>query len=667
MMRVYLLINLWLGLSWLLFRLIPQFKISSRARKVIAQSLLSLSILAPLGLALLPERTFPRLERTHILTRSIDGDGSFKVSSGFTRILNEAAVLTEPGPRDMQTPESFANCLQLFLFGAALLFSLRVMAWIRLQRFLKRTILLHKLGRVLVTISDDVEIPFSVWMAGRAFVVLPAFLLPHRRDFRIALRHEIEHHRRRDTLWAQGLELMLCAFYLNPAAYALKNTILQLQELACDEALINRMRIPAQAYGSCLLRVAEAALNTRSMHVGTTCMIPDAKKRSHSFLKRRFKMFVHHEKPPRPKAWAIAIGTIASLIVMIGAYAAQATLRSSEAVNSKLVNGKKIFDPKIQRIATVELQKGMAAAKASAGFAIVSEASTGAVIAAVSLNDGFDPGLKDDWALSYPLEPGSALKPMIIASALQRGKTTAHEIIDTGNGEYQLGSVANRDVEPFGKLTTADVVAQSSNIGTIKIAEKLGAQGLEDVFHDFGMGAGGTARDFPGAQSGTIPSSGTLPSDNYLSLISQGVSVRTGLSVTPLEVVQAYSAIANGGHLLRAIPLSKSASPELVREVLSPEVASEMRKILRRVVTDGTGKGIRNSVVELAGKTSTIIINGNQRVGGFVGFAPAANPKIVVYVMIFDPKITGAWGSTTAAPVFREITEKTLKQWPQKI
>lgn len=367
-------------------------------------------------------------------------------------------------------------------------------------------------------------------------------------------------------------------------------------------------------------------------------------------------MFAQHEGSTVKKAATLVIGTVSSLSIFVGAYVAQAAIRSDVSLNP----GKPVFDSRIQPLAKEILKKGMAQHKASAGFAIVADPVRGTIIAAVSLNDGFDKNLKGDWALSYPLQPGSALKPLIAASALQHKNTKIDEMHNCEKGQYALGKNLYNDVEAFDKLSTADTVVHSSNICTIKISQKLGARGLENSLREFGIGKDGSAQDFPAAKVGFVPSAGVIPDENYIGLLSHGISNRTEFYVTPLEMVEAYSAIANGGRLMKAIGADGKHTPEMIRDVLSPEVSAQMRDTLRRVVEEGTAKGIKGSTIPLAGKTSTVMINGNQRITGFIGYAPADKPKLLVYVAMFDPKGSGKYGSSTSAPVFREIVEKAV-------
>ncbi|MGE0526479.1 MAG: penicillin-binding transpeptidase domain-containing protein [Bdellovibrionales bacterium] len=664
MIAAYIQISLWIGTAWILFKLVPFGRTSFHGRKIIAYSVLSVSVTLPVFVSRLPDSYFPSLATTteRVASRSWDGGDVSARPVGQTLAQLRATVSRSLGSPKPNLGLTSAGWTLGLLLGIFLMCVYRIRDRMRLKQLLGEATILHNLGRVRVAITDHFDIPFSFLTWRHAYVVLPSKLILHPRDFKVALRHEVEHHRRRDTLWVQVLEGLVCVFFFNPAIYAWRKTILELQELACDEALISRMGISVQDYGSCLLRVAEMALGKRSVYfAGTASMIPIFRSSSHSFLKRRINMFAQHERHLPRRGLAIAIGTILSLSFAVAVYAGQTLGRSKQNVNS----GKPLFDTAIQQITSDVLNNGLTNLKASAGFAIISDVRRGTVIAAVSINRGFDPKLKGDWALSYPLEPGSALKPLIVASALQHKATTIDDVYDCGNGEYLFGGMLNHDVRPMGRLSTAETIMHSSNIGTIKIGERLGAEGIVRALREFGVG-GETVKEFPAARGGHVPNAGVIEEEKFIALVSQGISNRTGFHVTPLELVQAYGAMANGGRLMRALSARGTHDPEMVRDVLSPEVASQMREVLRRVVQEGTARTIRDSTLELAGKTSTIIVNGNQRVGGFIGYAPAGDPKLVIYVALFDPKIPSPAGSNTAAPVFRELAEKVVPEWTRR-
>jgi cell division protein FtsI/penicillin-binding protein 2 len=223
----------------------------------------------------------------------------------------------------------------------------------------------------------------------------------------------------------------------------------------------------------------------------------------------------------------------------------------------------------------------------------------------------------------------------------------------------------------FERLTTTETIAISSNICAIKIAERLGSGGLIAMLKKFGFGAEGSAKSFPEARSGSLPPE----EEQASSLIVPYVSYGQGFRVTPLEMVQAYGAIANGGTLLA--PLSADAAPtekKVVRRVLTPAHAEAVKNILRQVVLMGTGKEhAQSALYSTAGKTATSYepdlsqldwVGGNRKsnLAGFIGFAPAKNPQVEVYVAIRDPYSNdGAHGARHAAPVFKQIVEDVCR------
>lgn len=652
MMSLYFQINLFLAASWTLFQILPKSRCNYRGIKIIAQTLLVSSLVTLPLLAALPDVSFPNFSPPikAMQGRAIEND--FDPSITVQKVFENASTAIKVAPANINyVPPIW---LWLFLLGLGAFVGRRLWAHHQLSVLLRGSLTLHKIGRTSVVISDAIAVPFSAMHMARAFVVLPSDLVPFRRDFRIALRHEIEHHRQRDTFWAVFLEWLICGFYINPIAYLWQRTVLQLQELACDEALINRMGISKQEYGSCLLRVAEMALGRRFMLAGTTSMIPGSKSNGHSFLRRRIKMFSRHERSTAKKAAFIALGTVSSFLLVAAAYVAQAAVRSDNSPNP----GRPVFDSRIQSLAEESLRKGVDAHNASGGFAIVADPVRGTVIAAVSLNLGFDDNLKGDWALSYPLAPASALKPLLVAKALQNKVTQLDEMHNCEKGEYAYGQNLFHADDKADRLSTAETLARSNNICMIKIGQELGAKGIETALRDFGLGRGGSVKDFPAARVGNIPETKVTSAENYIGFISLGTPGRTNLFVTPLEMVQAYGAIANGGRLMKPIGADGKQSPDMIRDVISPEVSKQMRDVLRKVVEHGTGQRINGSSIALAGKTSTFV-NGNKRITGFIGFAPADHPKLVVYVAMFDPKGSDMAGSNTAAPVFRDIIERT--------
>lgn len=191
---------------------------------------------------------------------------------------------------------------------------------------------------------------------------------------------------------------------------------------------------------------------------------------------------------------------------------------------------------------------------------------------------------------------------------------------------------------------------------------------------NFGFGVGGTTDGFPEAKAGEIPRPEQLTEEEYVALVATGYSIQAGFNVTPLEMIQAYGAIANGGKLMKALQANESDSAaKIVRQVLSPETAQGMKTVLEKAVLDGTGKNAQSQLYTTAGKTGTAytpgssehhLLGGERAIASFAGFAPVDNPKVAIYVGVIEPKNAKdgqPHGSQHAAPIFREVTDRVLQ------
>jgi hypothetical protein len=548
-----------------------------------------------------------------------------------------------------------------------------------LRKFLSGTLSVREVGDISIRISESLQIPFSVLLGRRAYVILPSSLVERSRDFRVAILHELQHHRNRDTAWAFTIEILLCLFYLNPFLYLWKREISNLQEFSCDEILIGRRKIAPHEYGSCLVRVAEAALNNRAMFAGTACMAAGVQQSSHSqsSLRRRIEMFHHYQSRQNTrlqKSVSVALGTLVLSTTLALAYGSERTFRKEPL---KTVNpGTAVVDPAIQQISERILKTSLDEMDARAGFVIVSDPNTGKLLAVA--NQIRDKRIQEDrphWVLSHRMEPASAIKSIVAAAALEQEVTTIDQMHSCEKGKYQMGGRLYEDHSRFDQLTTADTVAQSSDICSIKIGEKLGASGIARGLQSFGFGPGGSTEGFPEALAGEFPAPDQLPANQYIPLLAGGYVRSHKLHTTPLEVIQAYGAIANGGKLMK--PLSANA-PEsdvhMIRRVQSEVHAQQMKDALVRAVTLGTGRNAKSTLYSTAGKTSTghydrsetqakeSSLSENSNFGGFVGFAPVASPKIAVYAVVFEPKKSApVIGNRHAAPVFKKVAEAVLQ------
>ena len=338
------------------------------------------------------------------------------------------------------------------------------------------------------------------------------------------------------------------------------------------------------------------------------------------------------------------------------------------------------LDEVIQFIAERELNRQVKEYRAKSGLAIVMDPFSGAVYALASAPEfnpnnyaAYPPHIWRNDAVASAFEPGSIFKPIVAAASLEEGLAGPDDIFFCENGSYQIGKsrIGEASNHQFGWLTLRNIIAKSSNIGAIKIAQRLGNRRFYDYIRKFGFGRR-LGVDLPGEASGTLRS---IRQWSGLSLAS--ISFGHEISVTPIQMVSAIAAIANGGVLIRprltqAIlkngVLDRTFEPEALQTVLSEETSRQMINILKSVVKTGTGAKARIPGFEVAGKTGTAqkidpktqTYSKTKYLASFVGFVPADAPRLVILVMIDEPQKT-YWGGEVAAPVFQKIARKTLR------
>jgi cell division protein FtsI (penicillin-binding protein 3) len=336
------------------------------------------------------------------------------------------------------------------------------------------------------------------------------------------------------------------------------------------------------------------------------------------------------------------------------------------------------IDVELQHMLESELSKAISEFDADQAFGIILDAKNSEVLAMSNL-PGFDanvagkvpPELRRNRSVTDTYEPGSTMKAFVIATALREKLVAPNTKFNTENGRFQIGNKTIHEAETHEKwpsLTVSEILAYSSNIGTSKIALMIGDQKLRQGLADFGFGNRSGVL-LPGEAKGSLQE---LPwQDHLLANISFG----HGISVTSLQVANAYAVIANGGNLytpkiVKGIrdPITSEwiETPQTpIRRVISPEDAAQMRLMLMGVTTPG-GTGV-NANVEgflVAGKTGTaqkanINARGympNAYISSFAGFIPATDPRFVVYVVVDHPKKKNSYyGSQVAAPIFSRI------------
>jgi cell division protein FtsI (penicillin-binding protein 3) len=379
-------------------------------------------------------------------------------------------------------------------------------------------------------------------------------------------------------------------------------------------------------------------------------------------------MFNNHEKPRGRIATGLAVGTLATILTIALAFGAEKTIRDNSLPNPN--PGFAAVDPAIQEIAENALKQALKSESAKAGFAIVADPLSGRILAIANIDTVKN--RTGHWSLGQLMEPASILKTLVAAQAIDSGLTTPHESHACENGSYSYGGHVFHDWKKVGwdHMTTEDTIAFSGDICAMKIGEKIGAAGLRHMLVNFGFGPDGSASLFPEARSGVLPPPDGKQDSDIVPFVSMGYGFRT----TPLEVIQAYGAIANGGTLLEPAPVSDPGQ-HVIRRVLSQQSAEQMKAILEQVVLKGTARGrAASDLYTTAGKTASSFVpdltreeqfDGRNKgnFAGFVWFAPVKSPRVEIYVGIRDPQSPdGAHGSAHAAPVFKQIAEDVLKQ-----
>jgi cell division protein FtsI (penicillin-binding protein 3) len=326
------------------------------------------------------------------------------------------------------------------------------------------------------------------------------------------------------------------------------------------------------------------------------------------------------------------------------------------------------IDLGLQEIVEDALNSAMERTRARKGSVVVVDPRTGELLAMANRSTGED--ADQDRARNYAVvdqfEPGSTFKVVTLAGLYEEGRTAPSDSLFCENGTWTWNGRTLRDVHPYGYLTVEQVIEESSNICAAKLAERLGELDLYEFARRFGFGLP-TGLDFPGEPRGLLKRP-----EEWGSMTTASVAMGYEVMVTSIQMAMAYSAIANGGELLRPYLVRKIVrpdgttafvgEPQRVRQVVRPETASMITQALVRVVEVGTARSAQLDVLPVAGKTGTARKTGahgyesGRYTSSFVGFFPAVEPRYAVFVRIDEPQ--GAfYGGAVAAPVFREAME----------
>jgi len=339
------------------------------------------------------------------------------------------------------------------------------------------------------------------------------------------------------------------------------------------------------------------------------------------------------------------------------------------------------IDEGIQHTAERELDAAMRTYETKGGSLVVVDPWTGEILALTSVpgynpNDYTDsePDARRDRAVTDRFEPGSVMKPFMLAGALAAGTLKPTDTIDCEHGVYQIGGVTIHDTHINDVLTPTQILARSSNIGALKIGLQLGEPALYATYRRFGFGEP-TGVPLPGEAAGVVRPKGRA----WYEAETASASFGQGLTVTTLQLAMAMSAIANGGRLLEPVLVKRvsdgrgetvrASGVHVRREVMPPGVARTVAEMLTAVTEDG-GTAVEAAIpgFRVAGKTSTAQkvdpetgkYSKEKYTAVFVGFVPVERPRIVVAVVLDEPTI-GRYGGDLAGPVFRLVAEASLR------
>lgn len=326
------------------------------------------------------------------------------------------------------------------------------------------------------------------------------------------------------------------------------------------------------------------------------------------------------------------------------------------------------IDRRIQYRAHAELKEAVIINKARAGSIVVLDAQTGEILALTNL-PVYNPNRRStisnerirNRALIDTFEPGSTMKPFTVAIAMEVGKVNSGTILQTAPGRFQVGRRTIRDVGNKGGLTVAQVIQQSSNVGTAKIALSLEPQTMWEMFNRSGFGRL-TNSGFPGEASGILRSYNT-----WRPIEQATMSFGHGISSSLMQLARAYTIFTSEGEL-KPISLLKQNMPVMGQRVISRDTALAMSKMLEMATQPGgTAPLAQINGYRVAGKTGTAhkLIDGQYAkkhyISTFVGYAPVTNPRMIIAVMIDEPSAGKYFGGAVAAPVFSKVMAGALR------
>jgi cell division protein FtsI (penicillin-binding protein 3) len=338
------------------------------------------------------------------------------------------------------------------------------------------------------------------------------------------------------------------------------------------------------------------------------------------------------------------------------------------------------LDEAIQHVAERELDAAIAESSSIAGVVVVMDPWSGEILAMAN-RPTFNPNRfgaysSSRWknrAVADAYEPGSIFKIITAAAALQEKVVDPDEVIDCGGGAIEIAGTRINDHHVFHMLSFRDVIARSSDVGVVRVAQRLGRENFNRYMREFGFGTP-TGVDLPGESNGLLK-----PTSRWSALSLPSMAFGQEVGVTALQMTAATAAVANGGYLMKPLIVRqledadggvvRAFKPVAVRRVLQPDTVDTLTELMKGVVLTGTGRRAVVPGYTVAGKTGTaqkVDASGrysmSDHVASFVGFVPAARPALAILVSLDTPRGPRNQGGDVAAPVFARVAEQALQR-----
>ncbi|NKB46343.1 MAG: penicillin-binding protein 2 [Legionellales bacterium] len=326
------------------------------------------------------------------------------------------------------------------------------------------------------------------------------------------------------------------------------------------------------------------------------------------------------------------------------------------------------IDRRIQYIAYRELKKAVERHQAVSGSIVILDVVSGEILAMVN-QPSFNPNARVELtpdhmrnrSITDLFEPGSVIKAFSVASVLESGQVTPDTMVDTAPGWLILNGQVIQDLQHNGQLSVSDVLRRSSNVGVAKLALELPENHLYQSLRQFGFGETSNTY-FPGESRGAV-----VQPNQKQKLSIATLAFGYGISVTPLQLAQAYAVFARQGKFLPATLVKEGNQKQPEKQVISPQVSETVLAMLESVVDQGSARRAKVPGYRVAGKTGTSRLAGNggyyqdKHVATFVGIAPVDHPRLVMAVVIHEPKNGSYYGGVVAAPVFSSVMTDALR------